>query len=367
MRPLLSLLLLACASVLPGCFAMYYIPAGAGVTGPCPPEVEVVRFPTTEGLTLEGRMYLPDCDRPRPKDSKRTPPRLPDEYARTVILHCHGVGDNDCSAMACFFTEAGFRVFQFDYRGFGHSDAAPMSNPGFAADASAALRYLRSRPDVDPDRILVYGHSMGGAYALAAAASARAEGKPVRAVVTANAFSSWRLVANHHLPVLGFLLGGVSGPDPSQWARRLGDTPYLVVHVQDDDAVPVENAPRLYAAAVSAGVPASLYIYPSGGHAFPFWADLDDNMLERAMVDFAKTWLAGAPPMTPRQRAALGSRVSMSAKPFEYEKQGTFERLVMTPSLEAWMKRQTRRAAEQGASSAGPSPGSGPAPPGAPR
>jgi dipeptidyl aminopeptidase/acylaminoacyl peptidase len=308
----LCLLIVAAATCLPGCLAMHYVPAGAGSTGACPPEVEVVRFPTTGGLMLEGRMYPPDCERPRPKGERVPPPRLGDEYKRTVILHCHGVGDNDCSAMACFFTEGGFRVFQFDYRGFGHSDPAPMSNTGFAEDAVAALAYLRSRPDVDPERILVYGHSMGAAYALASAAHARAEGRSVRAVITANGFSSWRLVANHHLPVLGFLLGGVPGPDPTDWAAKLGDTPYLVTHVQDDDAVPVENAPRLYQAAVRGGAPASLHIHPDGGHAYPFWSTLEENSLERVMVDYAKTWLAERAPFTPREQRLVFEKGSWS-------------------------------------------------------
>jgi acetyl esterase/lipase len=143
---------------------------------------------------------------------------------------------------------------------------------------------------------------MGGCYALAAAAAARTEGKPVRAVITANAFSRWRLVANHHLPILGFLFGGVSGPEPVAWARQLGDTPYLVAHVHDDEAVPFENAARLFDAAAGAGVPASLHIHPDGGHAFVFFSGLEENAFERVMVDFARTWLAEKPPLTPRQR-----------------------------------------------------------------
>jgi uncharacterized protein len=340
MRPLCAAALLVFLAVLPGCFAMRYVPAGAGVAGPCPPQVEVVRFPSTGGLTLEGRMYPPECERPQPPGTRSTSLRLPEEYARTVILHCHGVADNNCSAMACFFTEAGFRVFQFDYRGFGHSDTAGFSNVGFAEDAAAALRYLRTRSDVDPDRIIIYGHSMGGAYALAAAATARADGRPVRAVVTANAFSHWRLVANHHLPIVGFLLGGVPGPEPADWARRLGDTPYLVVHVQDDRDVPVDSAPRLYGAAVAGGSPASLHIHPDGGHAFPFWTSIEENGLERVVVDFARTWLAERAPPTPRQRADLLKKNGWSVKirSSEFERQSTLEQRVVIPAIDRIMR-----------------------------
>lgn len=303
MKCAFTLALAALMATLSGCYAMKFVPAGAGASGVCPPYVEVVRFPTTEGLTLEGRMYPPLCERPASEKDTHQYPRLPESYKKAVVLHCHGVADNDCSAMACFFTESGFRVFQFDYRGFGHSDKADPTNTGFADDAVAALHYLRTRPDVDPDRVLIYGHSMGGAYALAAGAAARAEGKPVRAVVTADAFSSWRLVANHHLPIIGFIFGGVNGPDPVDYARGLGDTPLLILHVQDDEAVPVENAFRLYRNAVAAGVPASLHLHPDGGHTFPMLAEIAENGLEKAAIDFGTMQLSEHPPMTPRQRA----------------------------------------------------------------
>lgn len=305
MKLLLSLALLLCGTSLPGCLAMHFLPVGVGATGPVPPEVELIHFPTTGNLTLEGRMYPPTCDRPGFEGAPSNDPRLPDSYKSTVILHCHGVMDNDCSAMAAFFNDAGFRVFQFDYRGFGHSDKATLSNQGFAEDAVAALRYLRSRPDVDPDRIIVYGHSMGAAYALAAGARAWADGRPVRAVITADGFSSWRLICNYRVPILGYLCGGVDGPDPVDYAARLGDTPLLITHVEDDGEVPVDSAYRLYRAAANAGVPVSLHIHPDGGHAFPFWEQLSENTLERVMTDYALVYLADRPPMTPRMRKSI--------------------------------------------------------------
>jgi dipeptidyl aminopeptidase/acylaminoacyl peptidase len=274
--------------MLPGCVAMHFVQPGHAAKGPSPSTAEIVRFPTTDGLTLEGRMFRARCDQPKEHADDQDYPRLPEKFKGCVILHCHGVQDNNCSAMAAFFADAGFRVFQFDYRGFANSDPAPFTNRGFADDALAALHYLRSRPDVDPDRVIVYGHSMGGGYAMAAAAAARQEGKPVRAVITANAFSSWRRVGNDFIPVLGFLLGGTEGPDPIDYARRLGDTPLLIAHVADDEVVPVQNAYRLFDAAIAAKVPASLHVNPDGGHAFPFWGA---PTMETAMVDFATHYL----------------------------------------------------------------------------
>jgi dipeptidyl aminopeptidase/acylaminoacyl peptidase len=251
------------------------------------PEAEVVRFPTTDGLMLEGRMVPPSIDRKRGDTAVKRYERLPDDKQRSVVLFCHGVADSDESLMATLFSDAGFRVFQFDYRGFGRSDAVPLTNRGLAADAVSALRYLRSRPDVDPDKVVIFGHSMGAGYALAAAASAAEAGNRVRAVIVAGGFSSWRRIANHYLPVLGFLFGGVQGPDPADYARRLGATPLLIAHAVNDEYVPIENAYRLFNAATRAGTPATLLLLPDGGHLIPF----ERSDLAKPIAEYAVYYL----------------------------------------------------------------------------
>ena len=294
-RSALFLSLLLSGIVLPGCLAMRFVPVGGGVKGETP-NCEVIRFPSGS-LSLEARLYPARADRPKREGDPHEYPRLPEEYQKSIILHCHGVADNNTSFMASFFSDAGFRVFQFDYRGFGHSDTAPLSNEGFAEDAIAAWRYLRSRPDVDPEKIVVYGHSMGGAYALAIGAAAEREGKPVRAVITANTFSSWRMIANHFIPVIGFAFGGASGPDPVDYARRMRETPVLIVHSNDDTDVPVSHAYRLYQAAAANESPAALFINPDGGHAFSFFGA---PLMEEVMVNFAKHYLRSERPLSSR-------------------------------------------------------------------
>ena len=63
------------------------------------------------------------------------------------------IADNDCSAMACFFCDAGFRVFQFDYRGFGHSDRAKLTNRGLADMDWAMLTSTDPVREVDQDAL----------------------------------------------------------------------------------------------------------------------------------------------------------------------------------------------------------------------
>lgn len=281
---------LAVAASLAGCLGASFLPTGVG-SDVVPDGVEVVRFQSDDGVSLEGRVYPAGLRRewgPRPAV-------LPPSAAGATVIFFHGVYDNADSNMAYFLRDAGFRVFQFDYRGFGRSGKAPLSNPALIADAQAALDYVRSRPDVDPERVVLYGHSLGGVYAIAAGAHAVEQGRPVRAVISSAAFSSWNEAANGFVPVIGLIFGGVDGPSPRTLVRRLGTTPLLITHAQDDDVIDVGQAHSLHHHAIDAGVSATLLITPIGGHVAAYLQDrefarliaryivdrLDDQLLER--------------------------------------------------------------------------------------
>ena len=62
-------------------------------------------------------------------------------------------------------TEAGYVVMTFDYKGWGDSEGprsrlAPYSR---VYDVQAALTFLGTRPEVDAERLGIYGTSYGGA------------------------------------------------------------------------------------------------------------------------------------------------------------------------------------------------------------
>lgn len=68
---------------------------------------------------------------------------------------------------ADYLTRRGLAVLRFDERGVGEStgDFANATTLDFASDVLAAVRYLRSRKEIDPKRIGVIGHSEGGIIA----------------------------------------------------------------------------------------------------------------------------------------------------------------------------------------------------------
>src|SRR6266513_3744220 len=108
----------------------------------------------SEGVKLAGDLFLPGDAKPGDR--------------RAGIVLCHGytgvrsiyLPDN-----ARVLSEAGYVVLTFDYKGWGDSGGpksrlAPYSR---VADAQAALMFLGTLPEVDPERLGIYGTSYGGA------------------------------------------------------------------------------------------------------------------------------------------------------------------------------------------------------------
>lgn len=89
-----------------------------------------------------------------------------------VILYCHGNGSNvgENLEQAYRFVKLGFDVFLFDYRGYGQSGGNFPTEAQVYEDAQVALDYLLQQRQIDPQTIILYGHSLGGAIAIDLAA-----------------------------------------------------------------------------------------------------------------------------------------------------------------------------------------------------
>lgn len=103
----------------------------------------------------------------------------------TVVIS-HGWGSNRSRVLRYTkqLREAGYAVFMFDARSHGDSEAiAAPSGFMFRDDVEAAVAAASRQPGVDPARIAVLGHSLGGFGALLA----YGRGLPVKAVITDSA------------------------------------------------------------------------------------------------------------------------------------------------------------------------------------
>lgn len=102
-----------------------------------------------------------------------------------AILLCQGlsgVRNLVLPEVAQHLNRSGFASLRFDYSGFGDSEGAPgwIDPAARARDARFALAWLAGQSSVDPERLGVYGHSYGGAVALAVGSGDRR----IRAVAT---------------------------------------------------------------------------------------------------------------------------------------------------------------------------------------
>jgi uncharacterized protein len=94
-----------------------------------------------------------------------------------VVVMAHGVTltrRDGIPAFARHFAAAGYNVAAFDYRHWGDSDGHPrgwLSLSRQQCDWRAAVAFARQLDGTDPDRVALWGFSMGGAMALTTAAA----------------------------------------------------------------------------------------------------------------------------------------------------------------------------------------------------
>jgi dienelactone hydrolase len=93
------------------------------------------------------------------------PPRRPTPASALLYLH-GGWALADEHVRDCWpFVEAGFAVFAPSYRGENGNLGVHEMLWGELDDALAALDHVRRLPEIDPERVFVFGHSAGGMLA----------------------------------------------------------------------------------------------------------------------------------------------------------------------------------------------------------
>lgn len=263
----------------------YAAPAGA-------PYITVeVAVPTPHG-PLAGTLTLP---------RRAGAARLP----AVVLVSGSGPQDRDESSpalprwrpfrqMADTLARRGIATLRLDDRGVGRSAAGPAGATMLdeAADLRTVLAWLRARPEIDPARVALLGHSSGGEVApMVAAGDAR-----VRALVLISAPASrGREISAYQIRALfagdttlaparrdsllrvalqqadsAFAAGGwlqqFGDWDPLPTARKVR-TPTLVLHGATDRQVPVADAARLAGALRAGGNRAvTLRVFPRLDH-----------------------------------------------------------------------------------------------------
>lgn len=93
------------------------------------------------------------------------PSSVPPTKRYAAIVLGHGLGAIKEMGLQNYsqkFAEEGYLCLMFDYRHFGHSEGQPRQLLEISKqleDWKSAVAYIRSRPDVDPEQVAIFGSS----------------------------------------------------------------------------------------------------------------------------------------------------------------------------------------------------------------
>lgn len=166
---------------------------------------------------------------------------LPHPDPRGTVLFQHGNAGNISHRLdsLTIFHRLGLNVLIYDYRGYGQSSGSP-SESGLYSDARATWQWLVNEAGMSPDRIVLFGRSLGAAVAARLATEVDAAGLIVE--------SSFTSVPDIGAEVYWWL--------PVRWLARIqlatsdhvadAGMPVLVVHSRDDEIIPFSHGQRIY-------------------------------------------------------------------------------------------------------------------------
>ena len=231
----------------------------------------------------------------------------------------------------------GIAVLRLDDRGFGGStgNGGAATSADFADDIRAALAWLRTRPDMDPRRLGLVGHSEGGMIAPMIAAT----DSTLRAIVlmagpseTGRAIVAYQnryavehdsaippahwdsvlAAAAHEVDSLAATRPWVRfflDYDPLATARKVHRTPVLILQGANDRQVTMGQADSLAAAFRAGGNrDVTVRVFPGTNHLFLAdtsgnpggYASLTDTHVRRDVLGTLADWLATHLDATPR-------------------------------------------------------------------
>lgn len=180
-----------------------------------------IEFKTEDGVTLRGWHYLPDDD---------------DRPTATIVM-AHGFSalkENYLDKYAELYAAAGLGALVFDNRNFGASDGEPRQEIDpwqQVRDYRDAITFAETLPEVDANRIGIWGSSYSGAHVLVVGAIDRR----VKCVA-----SQVPLISGHRNArrlIRADIIAGVQGMFAEDRRSRLGGgAPAMIPVVSNDDS-----------------------------------------------------------------------------------------------------------------------------------
>lgn len=243
-------------------------------------------------------------------------PKVTPKDPMPVVIFVHGGGFMSGNKGAAIrrlipLAERGYFCATIDYRLTG---VAPF--PAQIEDCKCAVRWVRAHAkdyNLDPDHIGAWGGSAGGTLVSLLGVTAgrkdfegtggwQDQSSEVQAVVDwYGRMDIWKTAVEEKargateetwkkgdVPErLSALIGGVIWENPytCKWASPItyvskDDPPFLIMHGDQDDTVPLDQSQDMYAALQKAGVESTIQVVEGAKHGWPTRPDLDKTVAE---------------------------------------------------------------------------------------
>ena len=223
---------------------------------------------------------------------------LPEKNNRTgmAVIVCPGGGysglavEHEGVLVAKWLNKEGIAAFVLKYRMPNKHKEVPLS------DAHQAIRYVRSHAaeyDINPSKIGICGFSAGGHLAATASTHFAVSGVSTR--------PDFSILFYPVITMTDFTHGGsrsnLLGERPSttdifmfsnEKQVNVNTPPTILLLSDDDKAVVPENSISYYEALKKNDVPATMYIFPTGGHG---WGFRESFEYHKQMTELLSAWL----------------------------------------------------------------------------
>ena len=169
---------------------------------------------------------------------------IPRQGAKRTLLFFHGNAGNIShrGESVRIFHRLGLNVFIFDYRGYGKSQGKPAEQ-GLYKDADTAWHYLTQTKSIEPENIVIFGRSLGGAIATKLASKV-----PAGKLILESTFSSASDMAKSAFPLMYHFIY-IRFDFNSEARIKNISYPVLVIHSPDDEIIPYQLGEKIFLAA----------------------------------------------------------------------------------------------------------------------